>query len=144
MEAPPMDCAANCVAREGALAASSPLCATKRSWLMRITPLVPNAWFSCCASTAGLFAVFMKARTNRPKSSFVACGRKWMLARPAACRSWAKLRSAAAVPTGTPSSKSWPAATPRSNPELLSAGWAAQSSFHAISRCSAVRVWSQP
>src|SRR5579859_837876 len=104
----------------------------------------PNDFFSSSDKMEDLLPAFMKARTKREKSFSLVAGEKWMLATPAEFSIWAKLRSAAAVSRGIPSSRSWVPETPSKTPVFLSGGWAAHSSFQAALNCSEVRVWSHP
>jgi hypothetical protein len=63
-----------------------------------------------------------------------------MLAIPEDINSCAKLRSPAAEPSGTPSSKIWVPDAPRSTPPPLLSSSAPRSSFHVVSNWAAVRT----
>src|SRR5882757_9306001 len=63
-----------------------------------------------------------------------------MLAIPEDVRSCAKLFSAAAAPSGTPSSKIWFPEAPSSSPVSRLSCSAACNSFHAVSNCAIVRT----
>ncbi len=64
-----------------------------------------------------------------------------MLAIPEEISSCAKLRSPAADPSGTPSSKIWLPEAPSSTPLPPLSSSALRSSFHVVSNCAAVRTW---
>jgi hypothetical protein len=64
-----------------------------------------------------------------------------MLAIPEEISSCAKLRSPAADPSGTPSSKIWVPEAPSSTPLPPLSSSALRSSFHVVSNCAAVRTW---
>src|SRR6266849_1556712 len=97
-----------------------------------------RAVFNCSAREDGLAFPLGKARTNRANCGCVIVGEKWMLAIPEVVSSCARLRSPAADPSGTPSSKICvPDAPSRTPPPLLSSS-APLSSFHVVSNCCAV------
>ena len=56
-------------------------------------------------------------------------------------RSCAKLRSAAAAPSGTPSNRICAPEAPSSSPASPASSSAARSSFQVVSNCAAVRTW---
>src|ERR1700694_4129763 len=64
-----------------------------------------------------------------------------MLAMPEEVSSCAKLRSPAADPSGTPSSKICVPDAPSSTPLPPLSSSALRSSFHVVSNCAAVRTW---
>jgi hypothetical protein len=64
-----------------------------------------SADFNCSARAVGLVLPLGNARTNRASCGCVSVGAKWMLAMPEEISNCAKLRSPAAEPSGTPSSK---------------------------------------
>jgi hypothetical protein len=64
-----------------------------------------SALFNCSASELGFAFPLGNARTNRANCGCVKLGAKWMLAIPEEVSNTAKLFSAAAAPSGTPSSK---------------------------------------
>jgi len=64
-----------------------------------------SADFNCSANDVGLELPLGNARTKRASCGCVKVGEKWILAMPEEISSCAKLRSPAADPNGTPSSK---------------------------------------
>src|SRR5579859_5424771 len=99
-----------------------------------------SADFNCSAKEEGLALPLGKARTNRASCGWVRVGEKWMLAMPEEVSNWAKLRSPAAAPKGTPSSKIWLPEAPSSTPLPPLSSRALRNSFQVVSNCAPVRV----
>jgi hypothetical protein len=64
-----------------------------------------SADFNCSANDVGFELPLGNARTKRASCGWVKVGAKWILAMPEEISNCAKLRSPAADPKGTPSSK---------------------------------------
>jgi hypothetical protein len=99
-----------------------------------------SADFSCSARELGLAFPLGNARTKRENCACVVFGAKWMLAIPELVSNCAKLFSAAAAPSGTPSSRIWAPDAPSSNPVSPLSSSAERNSFHAVSNCPIVRT----
>src|SRR5215470_14064508 len=100
-----------------------------------------SAAFNCSAREAGFAFPVGKARTKRANWGWERFVAKWMLAIPEAERSCAKLRSAAAAPSGTPSRRICCPEAPRSSPLSPLSESAARNSFQVVSNWAAVRTW---
>src|SRR5258707_15121128 len=94
-----------------------------------------SAVFNCSAREEGLAFPLGKARTNRANCGCVRVVEKWMLAIPEEVKRCAKLRSPAADPNGTPSSKICVPDAPSNTPLPPLSSSALRSSFHAVSNC---------
>src|SRR6202035_5083743 len=99
-----------------------------------------SADFNCSASEVGLALPLGNARTKRASWGCVSVGEKWMLAMPEEISNCAKLRSPAAEPSGTPSSKICVPDAPSRTPLPPLSSRALRNSFQVVSNCAAVRT----
>ena len=130
--------AVNCAAT--LIPATDPSSATNRISLIFMAVSPASAVFSCSARAVAFAPLLGNARTKRENCACVVFGAKWMLAIPDEVSSCAKLFSAAAAPSGTPSSRIWFPEAPSSKPVSPLSSSAVLSSFQAASNCAAVRT----